>query len=112
MATPIVRFNAVIDAYTDPIVLSNAKRMEISEAYMAQATDENILAAVPLAPRLPNGKVDRAAMTNTQVAEVVLARWLYDAKVVRRAFKVAEADSQNTANTTAKLAEADATFTN
>lgn len=116
MANCLDRFNALVDALLDPVVLSNARRLEIGDAYVWEATEANIAQALaanglPAAPLLGSGLIDRASLSNNQRAAVVLWRHLYDAKQVRRRYATVPVQATLDASLATAIAQADATFT-
>jgi hypothetical protein len=77
MATYIQRADAIFDALTDPTVLTAAQRTKNLDNVLAEATDAQILAIFPNAPRV-NGIVDRSQVTAAQKAQVFVTRLRYE----------------------------------
>lgn len=106
MATAQQNVSALLNAITDPVTLSVARKGEIVQAYVDQANDMNILRAVNDAPLLPPGtvldvpallalpkekqvlpagvSVDRPSLTDEQKCKVMMWRKGWEVLTVMR----------------------------
>jgi hypothetical protein len=104
MATIAARFDAVLDALTDPLVLTAGQRQTVYEAYFAQTTDaqlRNVLGDANLV-FLSDGTVDRTQVSTVQKKGMFLWRRREESRVVVNQVNLANeqaiADAQAKAN--------------
>lgn len=104
MATIAERFDAVLNALTEPVVLTAQQRQTVYESYFAQAADAQLKQVLGVAnlTLLANGDVDRSAVTVGQKKGMFLWRKRYETKMVvlqvQREAEVAAAEAATAAN--------------
>lgn len=87
MPTNVQNFSTIINALLDdgtgsPPTATNGQLTAVGDAYVTQATSAQVLALFPGATLLPNGEVDKAALTQSQRAKIALWRWRYEIRQV------------------------------